>query len=344
MSHQTGIKANDQLLKVFGKCKEGKIRIIKISIENEELSCAAVHEVKKSWEKDYDKYISPLIQNEKPCYVLYRLDEKTPLGYGWLLLSWIPDSATVREKMLYASTKATLKTEFGSAHIKEELHASSMEETTLEGYFKNKKAFAAPAPLTTREEELNELKKTEVHTEISIDTRHQTLGGLACPWTEETTSAVKELANNAHNYLQFKIEIAEEKIHVVKKANISLQQLPKEIPTDCARYHIYLFKYTHEGDYQEAFVFIYSMPGYSCPVKERMMYSSCKLPFLEAIQSNGIEIAKKLEIDDGKELTEEFLKEELHPTKCLHRPQFAKPKGPPNRGAKRMTRPQNCDQ
>lgn len=40
------------------------------------------------------------------------------------MLSWSPDSAPVRQKMLYASTKATLKQEFGSAHIKDEMHAT----------------------------------------------------------------------------------------------------------------------------------------------------------------------------------------------------------------------------
>lgn len=61
--------------------------------------------------------------------LIYRLDAKTPLGFAWLLISWIPDSATIRQKMLYASTKATLKTEFGSAHITEEIHATDIVRT-----------------------------------------------------------------------------------------------------------------------------------------------------------------------------------------------------------------------
>ena len=51
----------------------------------------------------------------------------------------------------------------------------------------------------------------------------------------------------------------------------------------------------------------------------------------------------QLEIDSGAELTEEYLQDELHPKKILHRPAFAKPQGPKNRGAKRLTRPQNND-
>ncbi|ALC45554.1 twf [Drosophila busckii] len=344
MSHQTGIKANEQLAKVFGKAKNGKIRVIKVSIENEQLCCSATADVKKDWERDYDKLLSPLFEANVPCYVLYRLDAKQSLGYGWLLISWTPDTASIRQKMVYASTKATLKTDFGTAYITEELHATTLEETTLEGYKKHKREFAAPAPLTMREEEIKELRKTEVRTDISTDSRHQTLGGISCPLTEATRQAVGDLVRGNYDYLQFRIDLEEERIHVSHAAKIELSELPKQIPQDHARYHLYLFKHTHEGDYMESFVFVYSMPGYACSVRERMMYSSCKAPFLDELSAMGVDIVKKLEIDSGNELTEAYLQEEVHPKKILHRPAFAKPKGPPNRGAKRLTRPTNEDE
>lgn len=50
-----------------------------------------------------------------------------------------------------------------------------------------------------------------------------------------------------------------------------------------------------------------------------------------------------MEIDSGAELNEEYFQDELHPKTLLHRPQFAKPQGPKNRGAKRLTRPQATD-
>uniref|UniRef100_A0A336KE01 Twinfilin n=1 Tax=Culicoides sonorensis TaxID=179676 RepID=A0A336KE01_CULSO len=313
MSHQTGIK--------------------------EELTLVDHKPVQKTWSMDYDKTIKPLIKPDIPCYILYRLDEKTPLGYAWLLLSWVPDTASIRDKMLYASTKATLKIEFGSAHIKEELHATILEETTFDGYQKHKKAFAAPAPLTSREEELEEMRRYEVKADISVDSKQQTLGGVVFPITEAASKGLRDMARGSYTYLQFRIEISEEKIHLVKAGNLEVNQLAKEVPEDHARYHLFLFKHTHEGDYQEAYVFIYTMPGYTCSVKERMMYSSCKGPFLDTIHHHGITVAKKIEVDSGSELTEEFLQEEVHPKKILHRPAFAKPKGPANRGPKRLTKP-----
>lgn len=45
-------------------------------------------------------------------------------------------------------------------------------------------------------------------------------------------------------------------------------------------------------------VFIYSMPGYTCSIKERMLYSSCKNPLIDTVEKNlGIEIAKKVSGD-----------------------------------------------
>lgn len=52
------------------------------------------------------------------------------------------------------------------------------------------------------------------------------------------------------------------------------------------------------------------------------------------------ELVFQLEIDAGSELTEEFLHDELHPKRNIYRPKFEKPKGPPNRGAKRLTKSQ----
>ncbi|KAG8039739.1 hypothetical protein G9C98_000468 [Cotesia typhae] len=294
---------------------------------------------------DYNKLVKPLIDENQPAYILFRLDTKSPdSGYDWLFISWSPDNAPVRQKMLYASTKATLKQEFGTASIKDELHGTVMEDVTLEGYNRHKKNDAAPAPLTSAEEELVELKKTAVHTDYNVETRHQTLSGVAFPVTDEAKQAITNMGKGVHEYVQLKIDLDEEKIHLVMT------------------------------------VFIYSMPGYSCSIKERMLYSSCKAPLLDLIQSLGVTIAKKLEvnsgeeladmledpptikekiivstpvtptsnipqleIDDAKELTEGFLQEELHPKVNLHRPKFAKPKGPPGRGAKRITKVQDLD-
>ena len=45
-------------------------------------------------------------------------------------------------------------------------------------------------------------------------------------------------------------------------------------------------------------VFIYTMPGYNCSIKERMLYSSCKASLIDRLESQlGLEITKKVSIE-----------------------------------------------
>jgi len=72
-----------------------------------------------------------------------------------------------------------------------------------------------------------------------------------------------------------------------------------------------------------------------------MLYSSCKAPLLNVIENRiGMDLAKKIEIDDAQELTEEFLLDQIHPKQNIFKQKFAKPKGPTNRGARRLVKSQ----
>lgn len=108
-----------------------------------------------------------------------------------------------------------------------------------------------PAPLTSREEELQELKKTEINTDYNVDSRHQTLGGVCFPTTELAKQAIHDMAKGSYDYLQFKIDIDKEIIHLVTAENLKLDKLPSKVPEEYPRYHLYKFKHTHEGDYLE---------------------------------------------------------------------------------------------
>ncbi|XP_063598079.1 twinfilin-1-like isoform X1 [Penaeus indicus] len=342
MSHQTGIKANDELLNFFSSCRNGNVRVFRITIEDgtEALQLGEYCPAEGSWEDDYDKLVVPLLREKQPCYLLYRLDTQAHGGYQWVLISWSPDDSPVREKMLYASTKATLRMEFGATQISDEIFGTVVEDVNLSGLRRHRKSAAAPQPLTMREEEMQEIKKLEVGVDIGVDTKHQTLAGVAFPIVTKALDAVKQFASGELQYVQLKIDTSAEEIQLVgSEANLPVTGLPAKIPDSAARYHIYRFDHNYEGDFFHSVLFIYSMPGYACPIKERMLYSSSKNPFIDLLE-NGINLAitKKLEIGEGQELTEEFLLDEIHPKVNLHRPKFAKPKGPANRGAKRLTK------
>lgn len=48
-----------------------------------------------SWEKDYDSFVLPLLEDKQPCYILYRLDSQNAQGYEWIFIAWSPDHSPV---------------------------------------------------------------------------------------------------------------------------------------------------------------------------------------------------------------------------------------------------------
>ncbi|XP_056595341.1 twinfilin-1a [Triplophysa dalaica] len=340
MSHQTGIQAADEVKDVFGGARNGAHRLLKIIIENEELVLGLTKPACRSWEEDYDTLVLPLLDKELPCFILFRLDSTNSLGHEWLFIAWSPDHSPVRQKMLYAATRATLKKEFGLGHIKDEMFGTAKDEVSLSGYKRHVTSQSAPAPLTAAEEELRKIKLNEVNTDIHVNTTKQTLQGVAFPLDGEAVKALQNLRDKKLNYVQLNIDFEKELIMLGITDATEVKDLPKRIPKDAARYHFFRFKHSHEGDYLESIVFIYSMPGYNCGIKERMLYSSCKNPLLDMVENTlQMEVEKKLEIDNGDDLTADFLYDEVHPKQHAHKQAFAKPRGPPGRrGDRRITK------
>lgn len=86
-----------------------------------------------------------------------------------------------------------------------------------------------------------------------------------------------------------------EAIKLERFDTVSVNQLRSCVPKRAARYHFYKFKHQYEGDYYESVVFLYSMPSSGCSIKDRMLYSSCKGPFLDYVDSVvGLTVDRKV--------------------------------------------------
>lgn len=341
MSHQTGISASPQLLDLFSKSKDGSVRLIQVLISDELLVPGIQSPPQGSWEDDYDVSVLPLLSRQ-PCYLLYRLDSTNNQGPQWILIAWMPENCTIRQKMLYAATRATLKTEFGGGHILEELSASEKEDASLHGYRQHLASAAAPAPLSAAEIELQKMKIDEINTDVTMDTKRPTLQGVAFPIEDPALEAMRNLKEGKIQYVQLRLDIDRELVTLVCARQIEVGSLPEQVPTDSPSWNFFLYKHSHLGQTEESLVFIYSMPGSKCSIKERMLYSSCKGAFIcDVEQQVGLQIARKVEVDNGSELTPDFLYSELHPARHTPRPAFDKPPGPSRSraGQKRLVRP-----
>ncbi|XP_037582836.2 twinfilin-like [Dermacentor silvarum] len=166
--------------------------------------------------------------------------------------------------------------------------------------------------------------------------------GTDLDWLALSTCILKGRPFWSVNWLstsKWNIDPAKEEINLEVRDNVTVDRLAQRVPRDHPRYHLFLFPHKHQGEKFKSIVFIYSIAGSECPIKERMLYSSCKLPLVDTIETQvGVPITKKVEIDDPSELNEAFLIDQLHPKQNICKQKFAKPKGPANRGARRLIR------
>uniref|UniRef100_A0A4W5R0N0 Twinfilin actin-binding protein 2b n=1 Tax=Hucho hucho TaxID=62062 RepID=A0A4W5R0N0_9TELE len=212
-----------------------------------------------------------------PCYILLRLNSQNAQGYEWIFITWSPDQSPVRDKMVYAATCATLKKEFGGDHIKDEMFG------TVEVCADDTILYTSGPSLDT----------VLTNLQTSFNAIQLSIRGLQLLLNASKTKCM--LFNRS-----------------LSAPLTETCELPYRIPTNTPRYHFFIFKYSHQGQQQEALLFIYSMPGYSCSVKERMLYSRCKNRPLD-----------EMEIDGGDVLAEEFLYDEVHPIEHTLKQAFA---------------------
>ena len=106
--------------------------------------------------------------------------------------------------------------------------------------------------LNTEASPVNYICRTQVQTDVSVDTKHQTLQGVAFPISRDAFQALEKLSKKQLNYVQLEIDIKNETITLANTENTELRDLPKRIPKDSARYHFFLYKHSHEGDYLES--------------------------------------------------------------------------------------------
>ncbi|CEG69724.1 hypothetical protein RMATCC62417_05749 [Rhizopus microsporus] len=313
MSTQSGIQVSEELSKVFTDAvANGNVRILRVSIQNESLIPNGITPVQEDFQKDF-QYVSDYLEPTTPAYVFVRMDEKSSTGeYNWLFLCYVPDNAKIRDKMLYASTRATLTKELGDYRFVDSIYGTDKSEFSWDGYKKHLTHKSAEAPLTRREQELAEIRAAEakaVSDYQGTTARKSYAPGVAFPLTEKAIEALSELKKDkeerSSNFVS--LHLNSEKVDLDTVANVTVNDLQKTISSNAPRFTFYIF----DDGSKESLVFIYTCPSTS-KIRERMLYSSSKSNVITAAENEAsVQVVKKFETSDLDDLTEAYFKEEL---------------------------------
>lgn len=266
--------------------------------------------------------LSPHIKTTEALYILLR-QSNTPTGF--VAVTYVPNAAPVRQKMLFASTRLTLVRELGLERFGETLVVTEADELTKEGWLKHEAHTKLAAPLTEEERELGEVKRLESEEGHGASQRKSHVaGGLQMNIADEAKAALEALKEGGDNLVLVGIDTKTEVFTLTSTTNATLETLTSSIPSSNPAFTFFRLP---ESD---KVVYIYTCPS-SSPVKERMLYaSSSRSIYNWATTEGGLNVVKKVEESEPSEIEVKELGEEEKP-KVEVKARFDRPKRPGRR-------------
>ncbi|KAJ7090306.1 hypothetical protein B0H15DRAFT_838062 [Mycena belliarum] len=350
MSATSGIGVSSDLSAQFSRAVDNRqTRFLKVSIKNESLVHDLSIPIRGSLLEDLGQ-LQDVIQEDTPTYLLTKLDDPPA---EWLVIYYVPDTAKVREKMLYASSRASLLKSLGSTLFSDSIFATSKADLTPEAYAAHRKHITAPQPLSVSEREIVDVRAAErqagglsVYQGSRARSSHigQTIG---MPWADDFRDAVKSLSEDGDSVLVVAtIDLASETLVLHSASPMAVSDVGASLPPDGACYAFFAWKHAPS---RRDIVFIYSCPS-SCPVKHRMVYASgFNAVFMAGktllADSPSPLLMRKIETSTPSEIDEAYLRSELdlssgEPTPSStaggagnddEKKPFARPRGPKRR-------------
>jgi len=335
---QSGISASQELVSQFNDLLSNKHFGLLVTIKGEQLQPI---ELLTSSSTDFNSNITslltPHIKTNEALYILLRRYDTSP---ALVAVTYVPDAAPVRQKMLFASTRLTLTRELGTEHFRETIFATVPQELTPQGFEKHDAHTKLDAPLTEEERSLSEVKRAEQEAGQGTGVREIHLSkSLSMPVASDALLAMGELSSNGfgRGLIMLKINAETESIELVPSIPSppsSISDLVQIISPTEPRFTFYKYTHSYEGVESSPVLFFYTCPAGSFAaagkggIKNRMLYPLMKRAVLDvATNEAGMVIEKKFEVEEPSEITEEAVLAELHP-KVEVKKAFSRPKRP----------------
>lgn len=143
--------------------------------------------------------LAPYLKPTEALYIILRRHDTAP---RFVAITYVPDSAKVRQKMLFASTRLTLTRELGSEHFRETLFVTDPDELSARGFEKHDAHVKLDAPLTEEEQTLGAVKRAEQEAGSGTGVKEIHLSNhMKLPVDEAATAALKELGEGSGRVL-----------------------------------------------------------------------------------------------------------------------------------------------
>lgn len=167
---QSGISASKELHDAFNTfVSASNQRALLAGISNEQLVPITTIALESSDFKEDLQKLQSHLSSTAATYILLKVDPSAANGY--VAVTFVPNAAPVRQKMLFASTRLTLVRELGIERFRDTLFATELDELTAKGWAKHEQHEKLSAPLTEEEAGLAGVKDAEAQESQGTSTR-----------------------------------------------------------------------------------------------------------------------------------------------------------------------------
>ncbi|GAO48793.1 actin depolymerizing protein [Saitoella complicata NRRL Y-17804] len=337
MSAQSGIKVSDNLTQAFTSfTRDSSLGALKVSITNESLEPSGT--LPSDSIESLFADVQAWLEDKTPAYIFLRTSDT-----AFAFLTYVPDTAPVRQKMLYASTRTALLRDLAALDkISTSVFATTRGELSYKAYQSHLAAENADNThgMSSKERELAQVKQAEAEgAQYGTGARRSNVvssAGTGMPLSGEALGALDRLRNGRGTLIQLAIDLENETVELASEETIgSADDLKSAIDSTSPRYSFYAWPHTNPTTSQSttSTIFIYTCPT-SSKVKERMIYSSTRnFVVVNAEKEAGLVIVKKIEANELEDVGEKELMGEIYPKAEGEKKAFSRPRAP---GRKRV--------
>ncbi|KAG4303516.1 hypothetical protein PCK1_000034 [Pneumocystis canis] len=340
MYTKSGIPITNEFYNDFRIFSENNdIFAIKIEIFQESLMKKDCISESDNFDKNLES-IRSILSDIEPAYILCKIQYLPSIKI--LMISYIPENAKIRDKMIYASTRHTLLQSLGSDKILKSIFISNKEEINTFLFEEHLKIQKNQELLSNKEKNLQDEQNSQERA-IGCSRKKYVNSQFFLGISKEAEISIKKLAENTQefNFIQLvkTSQFLLKYIYPIKAGDFSTEILNLEMTTlvepdniqdvissASPRYSIYSWEHTYNDSKVISKIFIYTCPKTST-IKERTFYSSAYSLALSTIQQ-WIHIDKKIETDDLININATTLYSILHPSIEKKEKLFLRPKRP----------------
>ena len=192
---QSGISVSQELHDAFNEfVSASDKRGLVATIESESVKPVQIFPSSSS---DFLSDLSPIVSSlsaKQAAYILLRRYQNAPDGY--VAVTYVPDTAPIRQKMLFASTRLSLVRELGKERFRESILVTEIKELEREGWEKHDASGALQAPLTEEEETLKGLQDAEAEARGGTEGKRLETGGkLSMAISQDARTALEKFTD-----------------------------------------------------------------------------------------------------------------------------------------------------